>query len=74
MHEVEAIAHDDERELIREFGFLEEILDFLRVVEVTLATDTLNFTDPTSPGGGLDILEVHLGILAQVDHQAKVII
>jgi len=56
------------REVICEFGFHEEILDFLQAVEVTLATDTFDFMDLTSASGGLDILEVHLGILAQVDH------
>jgi hypothetical protein len=68
------LTDDDGRELIREFGFLEGLLTLSPAVEVTLATDTLDFADLTSPGGGLDILEVHLGILAQVDHRTKVII
>ena len=72
--EVEAITDDDERKLICGFGFLEEILDFFWIVEVTLMADTLDFVDLTSPGGSLDILEMHLGILAQVDHRAKVIV
>jgi len=40
----------------------------LQVVEATLVTDTLDFAELTSPGGGLDILEVHLRILTKVDH------
>ena len=72
--EVEAIADNDERKLICGFGFLEEILDFFWIVEVTLMADMLDFADLTSPGGSLDILEMCLGILAQVDHRAKVIV
>lgn len=56
---VESVANDDERELIGEFGFLEEVLDLLRVVEVRLANDTFDFADLTSSSCGLDVLEVN---------------
>jgi hypothetical protein len=74
VHEVEAIANNDKWELIREFGLLEEILDFLGVVEVALPTDALHFTDLASPGSSLDVFEVNLGILAEVDNRTKIVI
>ena len=74
MHEVESVADDDERELIRELGFLEKVLDLLRVVEVALSAEAFDFSDLTSSGCGLDVLEVHLGILAEVDDRAKVVV
>ena len=43
-------------------------MEILGVVEVTLVTDTLDFPDLTSPGGSVDILKAHLGLLAQVGH------
>jgi hypothetical protein len=70
VHEVETIADNNERELVRELGLFEEVLDFLRVVEVALPTDTLHFTDLTCPGGSLNVLEVNLRILAKVDHRS----
>jgi hypothetical protein len=74
VHKVEAIANDNEGELVCEFGFLQEILDFFWVVKVAFATDALDFTDLACPGGGLDILEVDFGILTQIDHRAKVVV
>jgi len=59
VNEVESVANDNERELIGEFGFLEEVLDLLRVVEVRLANDTFDFADLTSSSCGLDVLEVN---------------
>jgi hypothetical protein len=74
MHEVEAVTDDDEGKLIWELRFLEEVLDLLRVVVVALSTDPLNFTNLASASSGLDVLEVHLGILAEVNDGAKVIV
>ena len=74
VHEVEAVADDDERELVLELGFFEEVLDFLRVVEIALATDTLNRPDLTSTRGSLNVLKVDFGILAQVNDRAKIIV
>ena len=37
MNKVEAIAHNDERKLLRELGLLEEVLDLLCVIEVFLS-------------------------------------
>ena len=65
MHEVESIANDDQWELIGKFGLLEEILNFLGIVEVALSADTLNLAYLTSTCGSLDVLEVNLGIFAQ---------
>lgn len=74
MHEVEAVADNDERELVRELSLLEEVLDLLRVVEVALATDTLDLADLASASGSLDIFEVDLLILAEVDNGAEVVV
>ena len=67
VNKVESVADDDERELIGQLSLLEEVLDLLGVVEVTLPTDTLDFTDLTSTNGSLNVLEVNLWILAEVD-------
>lgn len=34
MNEVEPIANDDEREQLSKLGLLEEVLNFLRIVEI----------------------------------------
>lgn len=72
--EVEAVADDDEWELIGELGFLEEVFDFLGVIEVALATDALDLADLSGASGGLDVLEVDFGVLAQVDDRAEVVV
>jgi hypothetical protein len=74
VHKVETVADDDEGELVRELGLLEEVLDFLRVVEVALPADTLDLPNLTGAGRGLDVLEVDLRVLAEVDNRAKVVI
>jgi hypothetical protein len=74
MHEVEPIADNDERKLVLELGLLEEILDLLRVVIVALSTDALHFSDLVGAGGGLNVLEVNLGILAKVYDGSKVVV
>ena len=74
VNEVESVADDDEGELVRELGFLEEILDLLGVVEVALSAETLDFTDLASSGGSLNVLEVYLGVLAEVDDGAEVVV
>jgi len=71
VHEAETITDCDERGAGPQLW----LLRFLRVVEVTLATDTLNFADPIGlrSVAAWTLLEVHLRILAQVDHGTKVI-
>ena len=44
-----------------------EVLDLLGVVEVAPAADTLDLTDLTGARSSLDVLEVNLGVLAEVD-------
>ena len=46
--EVEAVADDDERELVGELGLLQEVLDAIGVVAVALAADTLHLLDLSS--------------------------
>lgn len=74
VHKVEAIADNDKRKLVGEFGLFEEVFDFLRVVEVALAAETLHFADLASTGCGLDIFEVDLGVLAQVHDRTKEVV
>lgn len=47
MHEVEAVAHDDERQLVGQLGLLQEVLHALGVVAVRLAADALHLLDLT---------------------------
>jgi hypothetical protein len=68
MDEVETIADNDEWELIGELGFLEEVFDLLRIIEVTLSANAFDLTDLAGASGSLDVLKVNLGILAEVDN------
>lgn len=72
--EVETVANDDKRKLIGKLGLLEEVLDLLRVVEVTFSADSLNLPDLACAGGRLDVLEVHLRILTEVDDGAEIVV
>jgi len=74
VHEIEAVANDDEWELISQLGFLQEVLDFLGIVVVGLPTDALNFTNLTSPRCGLDVLEVDLRVIAKVYNRTEIVI
>lgn len=74
MDEVEPVTDNDERKLVGKLGLLEEVLNFLGVVRIRLATDTLNLTDLASTGSGLDVLEVDLWILAKVDDRTEVVV
>jgi len=74
VHEVEPVADDDKRKLVLKFGLLEEVLDFLRVVVVTLSANTLDLADLVRAGGRLDVLEVDFGVLAKVDDGAEIVI
>jgi hypothetical protein len=68
MDEVETIADNDEWELIGELGFLEEVFDLLRIIEVTPSANAFDLTDLAGASGNLDVLKVNLGILAEVDN------
>ena len=74
MNEIEAIADNNEWELVSEFRLLEEVFDFLRIIEVTLATDTFNLSNLTGASGSLDILEVNFRVLAEVNNRAKIVV
>ena len=60
--------------MIGKLGLLEEVLDLLWVVVVTLPADTLNLADLASASCCLNVLEVNLRILADVDDGTKVVI
>ena len=74
MHIVEAVADNDERQLIVELGLLEEVLHLFGVVRVRLAADALHFTQLAGARGRLDVLEVHFGVLRHIDDRAKVVV
>ena len=50
---------------------LEEVLDALWVVAVALAADALHLFDLARLAGRLDVLEVDLGVLAEVHDGAQ---
>ena len=71
---VESVANDDQGELVGQFSLLEEILDFLGVVEVAFPANALDFTYLARSSGGLDVLEVDFGVLAKIDDGPEVVI
>jgi hypothetical protein len=74
VNHVETVTNDDEGQLVRHLGFLEEILDLLRIVVVALAADPFNLSNLASPGGGLNVLEVYLGIFAEVNDGTQIVV
>ena len=74
MNGVEPITGNGGRELIDVLHFLEEVLDFLGVIEVTLPADALDFSNLTSSSCSLDIFKMDLWILAQVDDGTQVVV
>jgi len=58
----------------RELGLLEEVPDFLRVIMVTLATDTLDLSNLACTYHSLDVLEVDLWVLTEVDNRPKIVV
>jgi len=53
---------------------IEEVLDFLGVIEVTLPASVLNFPNLISESDSLDILEMNRQILAKVNNRPEVIV
>ena len=74
MHEVEPVAHDDERKLVLELDLLEEVPGLLRVIVIRLAADALYLTDLTRARRSLDVLEVDFRVRTEVDDRAEVVI
>jgi hypothetical protein len=74
MNEVEPVADNNERKLVRELRLLEEVLNFLGIVKIALSANALNFPNLTSASCGLDILKVDFLVLAEVDDGAKVVV
>jgi hypothetical protein len=60
--------------LIRKFGLLEEILDFLGIVEVTPSTNAFNLLNLSCASHSLEVLEVNLGILTEVDYRSEIVV
>ena len=71
MHKVKSIANNDQRQLVGQFGFFEEVFDALRVEAVRLATYALDFFDLACFACRLYIFEVHIGLLTEVDYGAE---
>lgn len=78
MNEDKTFGDDDERALNLKLDLLEEVLDFLRIIEKksTSSPDTLDFKFPdlVSVCRRMNVFEVNFRILAQVDSRAKVVI
>jgi len=74
MNKVKAVANDDERELVGQLGFLEEIFDFLGIVIVTFSTNTFDFPDLAGSCGSLDVLEMNLRVSTEVDNGPKIVV
>lgn len=74
MHEIKSIANNDEWMLVWEFCLLKEVLDLLRIVVVTFSTDSFDLVNLASASGGLNVLEMNLGIFAEIDNRSEVVI
>jgi len=74
VHEVEAVADDYKWKLIRKLGLLQEVLNLLRIIVIGLPADALDLTNLSCPCSSLDVLEVNLGVIAQVYDGTEVII
>jgi hypothetical protein len=74
MYEIKSIADDDEWKLVCEFGLLEEVLDLLRIVVITLSTDSFDFPNLARTSGGLNVFEMNFGIFTEIDHRSQVVI
>ena len=67
MYKVVSVTHNDERQLVGQFGLLQEVLYSLWGVAVAFAANALNLLDLASLARSLDVLEVDLGVLGEVD-------
>lgn len=74
LHVVEAIAHDNKRQLILQLHFLQIILDALRFVAVAFAANALDFLDLAGTARSLNVFEVHFGILRKIDDSTEEIV
>lgn len=68
MDEVKPVTNDNKWQLVSQLGLFQKVLDAFCIVAVGFSTDTLHFFDLSSLTGSLDVLEVHLRILAEVDN------
>ena len=71
-HEVEAVAHVNQRARVRQLRLHQEHLRLLGVVKVALARHALNLLDLARLGRRLDVLEVHLRVLRGGEERAEV--
>jgi len=74
MDEIETVANNDQRKLVGQFSFLEEILDFFGVVVVAFPANTFHLPNLASACSGLDVLEVDFRILADVHHRPEIVV
>ena len=74
MNEIESIANNNQGKLVRQSRFLQEILYLLRVVVITLATDPFDFGELTTSTGGLDVLEMYVGVGGEIDDTTEVVV
>jgi hypothetical protein len=69
---VELVANNDERHLIGQSGFHQEVTDTSTVVAVVLVDDTFDFLDLSRLGSRLDVVVNNLGVLSEADNALQV--
>lgn len=66
MYEVETIANDDQRKLVGQFGFLQEVLHSFGVITIWFAANAFHFFDLARFACSLNVLEVDFLVLGEV--------
>lgn len=71
MNKVKSVTDNNQRQLIGQFGLLQEVLDTLWVIAVALTTNSLHFLDLSRFTGSLDVLEMYIWILTEVNNRSQ---
>ena len=74
MDEVEAVADNDQWQLLGQLSLLQEVLDLLWVEVSVVAANTLHLVELLHLGRGLNVLEYDIWLLADVDDAAEIIV
>ena len=74
VNEIETIADMDQRAGIGKLGILQILLDLLGDVNVRIAADTLGLLELAKLARRLDVLEMHMGVLREVDDGTEVVV
>jgi hypothetical protein len=71
VNKVEAIAHNNEWQLVRQFCLFQKVFDSLGIEAVGFATNAFDLFDLACFARGLDVFEVNVWFLAKVDYRAE---